>query len=472
LNQLLADLEQTAPRPAVPPPGGDALLPVAEGRGGAVEAGIVDLHGHTVAWFRLAGGDTHGALGPVEGQTITTLVRRAVDAGVPVVGVLDTGGADARHGVASLHAWGTVARALTQASGVVPISLVVAGACVSGPALLLGLADLVVVTDDAIAYVSGPDTVEAMTGRRVSRAVLGGAAVHAGRSGVAHLVAPDEDEALALVADVLSFLPPNVSELPPVFTSTDPDERPCYRAAAIVPAGANQPYDVRELVADVVDDGELLELRPTHAPAILTGFARIGGRPVGIVANQPLHLAGTLDIDASKKAARFVRFCDSFGVPLVTFVDTPGFLPGVEQEWRGMIRHGAQLAFAYALASVPRLCVVVRKAYGGAYIVMDAKGMGNDLCVSWPGAELAVMGPSGAVAILNRRELAADPSAKERLEAEYAAAYCTPRVALERGYVDRLIEPHETRAVLARGLRALAAKRERLPNRKHENTPL
>jgi acetyl-CoA carboxylase carboxyltransferase component len=472
MNQLLVDLEQHAPRPAVPPPGGEALLPVAEGRGGAIEAGLVDLHDHTVGWFRLAGGEAHGAIGPVEGQTIVTLVRRAVDAGVPVVGVLDTGGADVRQGVASLHAWGAVARALTQASGVVPICLVVTGACVSGPALLLGLADVVVVTDNATAYVTGPATVEAMTGRAVTREVLGGAAVHAGRSGVAHLTAPDEDEALAVVADLLSFLPPNVAELPPAWPASDPADRPCYRAAAIVPANANHPYDVRELVSDVVDDGDLLELRPNHAPAIVTALARIDGRPVGIVANQPLHLAGTLDIDASKKAARFVRWCDAFGVPLVTFVDTPGFLPGVEQEWRGMIRHGAELAFAYALATVPRLCVVVRKAYGGAYIVMDAKGMGNDLCVAWPGAELAVMGAAGAVAILNRREIAADPSARERLEAEYQAAYCSPRVALERGYVDRLVEPHETRVVLARGLRALMAKRERLPSRKHDNTPL
>jgi acetyl-CoA carboxylase carboxyltransferase component len=471
LNQLLADLEiESWVAPGVAP--GPVLVDVAAGRGGAVVAGLVELHGSTVGWFRLAGGDAHGSLGPVEGATIATLVRRAVDAGVPIVGVLDTGGADVRHGVDSLHAWGGVARALQQASGVVPVALVVTGACVSGPALLLGLADLVVVTTDAIAYVSGPSSVEAMTGRRVSRADLGGAAVHAARSGVAHLVAPDEDEALALVADVLAFLPPNVAELPPVVASFDPADRPCYRAAAIVPAGAMLPYDVRDLVADVVDDGDLLELRAGHGAAVVTALARIDGRPVGVVANQPLHLAGTLDIDAASKAARFVRWCDAFGVPLVTFVDTPGFLPGVEQEWRGMIRHGAELAFAYALATVPRLCVVVRKAYGGAYIVMDAKGMGNDLCVTWPGAELAVMGPSGAVAILHRRELAADPSRRAALEAEYAAAYCTPRVALERGYVDRLIEPHETRAVLALGLRGLAAKREKLPRRKHENTPL
>ena len=452
------------------------LAPVAAGRGGCVTAGIAELHGHTVGFFRLQGGDTHGALGPIEGDTIASLVHRSVDAGVPIVGVLDTGGADVRHGVASLHAWGRVARAMTQASGVVPVCLVVSGACVSGPALLLGLADLVVVTEDAIAYVTGPATVEAVTGRVVDRATLGGARIHATRSGVAHLVASGEDHALDLIADVLGFLPPNIAELPPVWSATDPSDRACGRAATVVPSAANAPYDVRELVTDVVDDGDLLELREGYATSLLTALARLGGRPVGVVANQPLHLAGTLDIEASRKGARFVRWCDAFGLPLVTFVDTPGFLPGVEHEWRGMIRHGAQLAFAYAMATVPRLCVVVRKAYGGAYIVMDAKGMGNDLCVAWPGAELAVMGASGAVEILHRRTMAAAAPEKRaalraELEADYAVTYCTPRVALERGYVDRLIDPADTRRVLTDGLRALHAKRERLPSRKHDNTP-
>ena len=445
------------------------LAEVAAGRGGAVEAGIDDLHGHLVGRFRLAGGPKHGAIGSVEGQTITRLVHRAVDAGVPIVGVLDTGGADVSEGVGALHAWGTVARALSQASGVVPIVLVVSGPCVSGPALLLGMADVVVATADAVAYVTGPATVEAMTGRVVTRQELGGVGSLAGRSGVAALVATDEDDALDHVADVLGFLPANVSELPPVCAASDPPDRRCERAGSIVPSSPNAPYDVRELVADVVDDGDVLELRGGYGGALVTALARIDGRPVGVVANQPLHLAGTLDIEASRKAARFVRFCDAFGLPLVTFVDTPGFLPGVEHEWRGMIRHGAELAFAYASATVPRLCVIVRKAYGGAYIVMDAKGIGNDLCVAWPGAELAVMGAAGAVQILHRKA-----TVEERvvLEAEYAADFCTPRVALERGYVDRLIDPADTRVVLARGLRALAAKRERLPKRKHDNTPL
>jgi acetyl-CoA carboxylase carboxyltransferase component len=286
---------------------------------------------------------------------------------------------------------------------------------------------------------------------------------------VAALTAADEDDAIDHVADLLAFLPGNVSELPPVSVASDPADRRCERAASIVPSSPNAPYDVRELVADVVDDGDLLELRPGYAGALVTALARIDGRPVGIVANQPLHLAGTLDIEASRKGARFVRFCDSFGLPLVTFVDTPGFLPGVEHEWRGMIRHGAQLAFAYALATVPRLCVVVRKAYGGAYIVMDAKAMGNDLCIAWPGAELAVMGAAGAVQILHRGE---SEERRAELALEYAAEFCTPRVALERGYVDHLVDPADTRRVLAGGLRALAAKRERLPKRKHENTPL
>jgi acetyl-CoA carboxylase carboxyltransferase component len=450
----------------------DPLVAVAGGRGSAVAAGLDDLHGHTVARFRLAGGDAHGAIGLVEGEVLARLVHKAVDAGVPIVGVIDTSGADVREGVAALHAWGTTARALATASGVVPIVIIVSGFAVSGPALLLGLADVVIATGEAVAYVTGPATVEAMTGLRLTREELGGVSSLSGRAGVAHLVANDEAEALDLAADVLSFLPSNVAELPPVWPATDPADRLCERAATVVPSEANVPYDIRDVVVDIVDDGDLLELRAGYAPAIVTALARIDGRPVGVVANQPLHLAGTLDIEASRKAARFVRWCDAFGLPLVTFVDTPGYLPGVEHEWRGMIRHGAELAFAYALATVPRLCVVVRKAYGGAYIVMDAKSMGNDLCVAWPGAELAVMGAPGAVAILNRRELTADPSRRAELESAYTETYCTPQVALERGYVDRLVEPADTRRVLARGLRALAAKRERLPKRKHDNTPL
>jgi len=462
--------------PLAPP-----LLPVAEGRTGthraAVVAGLTELHGRTVAAFRLAGGVAHGALGPAEGASISRVVRAGVEAGVPVVGVIDSGGADVREGLASLHAWGDVARQLTAASGVVPTVLVVVGACVSGPALLLGLVDVVVVTGDVRAYLSGPGAIEAMTGRVIDAAALGGADVHAGRSGVAHLVAVDEAGALDMVDDVLAHLPPNVAELPPLMATADPPERRCTGLTELVPAQPMAPYDVRDLLAEVVDDGDVLELRAGHGANLVTALARIDGRPVGVVANQPAHLAGTLDIAASSKGARFVRWCDAFGLPIITFVDTPGFLPGVEQEWRGMIRHGAEFVFAYGLATVPRLCVIVRKAYGGAYIVMDAKGMGNDLCVAWPGAEVAVMGAPGAVEILHSRTLAgvSDPAERAQrradLEAAYEARFCTPEIALERGYVDRLIEPADTRAVLARGLRALAAKRESLPRRKHDNGP-
>ncbi len=451
----------------------DPLLAIAGGRRASVEAGLDDLHGQTVGRFRLAGGDAHGAIGAVEGSVLVRLVRQSVDAGVPIVGVLDTSGADVREGVAALHAWGTIARALATASGVVPVILVVTGSAVSGPALLLGLADVVIATVDAVAYVSGPATVAAMTGRTVTREQLGGVGALTGRAGVAHVVAADEAEALDLAADILGFLPANVSELPRVWPASDPVDRPCLRAAALVPSEPTAPYDVRELVVDVVDDGDFLELRAGYAAALVTGLARIDGRPVGIVANQPLHLAGTLDIEASRQGGAVRAVVRRLRAPA----------GDLRRHARLPPRRGARVArddpprrasspSPTRSPTVPRLCVVVRKAYGGAYIVMDAKAMGNDLCVAWPGAELAVMGAPGAVSILHRRELAADPSRRADLESAYADAYCSPQVALERGYVDRLIDPADTRRILGRGLRALAAKRERLPKRKHDNTPL
>ncbi|CAN5635145.1 acyl-CoA carboxylase subunit beta [soil metagenome] len=454
-----------------------ARLPVAARRGGAVEAGLRELDGQLVGWFRLAGGDHHGAIGDVEGDTITRLVHTAVDAGAPVLGVLDTSGAEVGAGVAALHAWGGVARALARASGVVPVVLVVIGPCVSGPALLLGLADVVVMTADAVAYVSGPGAVQAWTGTRIAPELLGGSAMHDQRSGVAHLVAPDEQAAVSAALDVLDFLPSHNLAGPPWAPATDPADRDCSNLGALVPEAATASYDMGQAVADVVDDAKLLELRPRHAPNLITGLARIGGAPVGVVANQPAVLAGTLDQVASQKGARFVQWCDAFNLPLVTFVDTPGFLPGKDIEWGGMIRKGAQLVHAYAAATVPRLCVITRKAYGGAYIVMDSKDMGNDLCVAWPTAEVAVMGAPGAVRVLHRRTLAAlagDEAEAEqaRLEADYTERYCNARIAAERGYIDDLIEPVDTRRVLAAALRSLGAKREHLPQRRHANTPL
>ena len=459
------------------------MLPVAAQRGSAVDAALrpLDDGGPLVGWFRLEGGKHRGAIGVAEGDTIARLVRTSVDAGVPVVGVLSTSGADVHQGVASLHAWGRVARELACASGVVPVVLVVVGPCVSGPALLLGLADVVVMTPDAFAYVSGPAAVEGFTGVPVTHASLGGAHVHDLRSGVASVVANDEDDALHVVADLLSFLPPNNASVAPVHACDDPLDRPCRQSVDMVPASPTASYDVRKVIEDVADDGWYVELRPHHAANLVTALGRVGGHPVGFVANQPSSLAGTLDIEASQKGARFVQWCDAFGIALVSLVDTPGFQPGKDIEWRGMIRHGAELVFAYAAARVPRVSVILRKAYGGAYIVMDSKLLGADLCVSWPSAEIAVMGASGAVQILHGKRLAAiaaggdeSAAASERaaLEAEYAEQFMTPALAASRGYVDDVIDPLTTRLVVAGALDALAHKRETTPQRRHSNTPL
>jgi acetyl-CoA carboxylase carboxyltransferase component len=453
-------------------------MPVATGRDGAARAELCEFEGRMVGWFRLEGGKRRGAIGPCEGETIERLVRAACDAGVPIVGVLATSGADLTEGVASLHAWGKVARALADASGVVPVVLCVIGPCVSGPSLLLGLADAVVMTTDAFAYVSGPGAVAAMTGRVLGHADLGGSDGHRLRSGVATFVVDDEHTAMWAVADLLAYLPSNNCEAPPVYASTDPVDRLCVTAADLVPAAPSASYDVRIVVADVVDGDSFLELRSSYAPNLITGLARLGGRPVGVVANQPQQLAGTLDIAASQKGARFVQWCDAFNLPLLTFVDTPGYQPGKDLEWRGIIRHGAELVHAYAAATVPRLGVVLRKAYGGAYIVMDCKTLGNDYCCAWPGAEIAVMGAPGAVAILDGKRLSGVDNDDERgrlrleLEDDYQRRHCTPDAAAERGFVDEVIDPRETRRVLCGALRALANKREQLPRRRHANGPL
>ena len=458
-------------------------VPVAACRGGAATASLTELEGRPVAWFRLSGGKHRGALGPTEGEVIEQVVRLALAAGVPIVGELATSGADVAEGLPSLHVWGRVAAGLAEASGAVPIVLSVIGPCVGGPALLLGLADHMVMTADAFAYVNGPETVAEITGRSTTRQDLGGAGVHYRRSGLASLVVPDEDDARWAVADLLSYLPDNFLADPPVVATDDPLDRPCRVAADAVPASASASYDARSVVADVLDTESFLEVWGGNAPNVVTGYGRLGGQAVGIVANQPCQLAGTLDIDASEKAARFVQSCDAFGLPLLTFVDCPGYQPGKDQEWRGMIRHGAELVHAYGEATVPRLCVVMRKAYGGAYIVMDSKGLGNDLCVAWPTAEIAVMGAPGAVQILHRRKLTevADGAERARLQAEletdYMERFCTPAVAAERGYVDDVIDPLDTRRVLAAGLVSLRTKRATRRRRgivapRHSNTPL
>jgi acetyl-CoA carboxylase carboxyltransferase component len=368
--------------------------------------------------------------------------------------------------VDALHGWGRAARAVADCSGVVPILAVVTGPVVSGPSLLLGLSDLVVMTPEAQAFVSGPAMVASFTGVRVTREQLGGVGVHASASGLCALESDDPDGA---VAELLSYLPDHVDDLPPRVTTADPVDRTSTELRSLVPERDRASYDVRDVVEAVMDEGEWCELWPRWAPQLVTGLARLGGEPVGVVANQPRALAGTLDILASQKAARFVQLCDGFNLPLITLVDTPGFLPGKDLEWRGMIRHGAEMVAAYAGASVPRICVILRKAFGGAYIVMDSRGMGNDVCLAWPGAEVAVMGAPGAVALLHRR---AGPDERARAEAHYRRDLLTPWPAAERGLVDEVIDPAHTRPALARVLALLTSKSDRLVGRKHANGPL
>jgi acetyl-CoA carboxylase carboxyltransferase component len=395
----------------------------------------------------------------------------ALDFRIPLVMVLASSGADVSEGVASLHGWGGAARSVTACSGIVPVVMVVTGPALSGPALLLGLADLVVMTADAFAFVSGPAMVEDFTGVRIGIHQLGGTAMHARSSGLCAIESSTEEDAMAHVDHLLGLLPANTDELAPQGTTDGPalatSEVGVLRE--IIPTRATSSYDVRRVAAELADDRDVTELWTRWSPQLVTALGRIGGRSVGFVANQPQALAGTLDIAASQKGARFVRFCDSFNIPLVTLVDTPGFLPGKDLEWRGMIRHGAELAFAYSEATVPRVCVILRKAFGGAYIVMDSKGLGNDLCFAWPGAEIAVMGAEGAVQILHRN---ADPEEQEALREEYAGRFLTPWQAAERGFVDAVIDPDDTREVVADALRTLDTAREYLPGRKHTVGPL
>jgi acetyl-CoA carboxylase carboxyltransferase component len=452
-------------------------VPVAGRRSDTATAALDELDGRRVVTFRLAEGKHVGAIGPPEGETIARAVRLAIELGRPLIGTIASSGADVSEGVSSLHSWGLIARALSDASGVVPTVLVVVGPCVSGPALLLGIADLTVMTHDAFAYVSGPDTVRAFTGMALDHRALGGAPLHGRRSGVASLVVDDEHDADAAVAQILEYLPDNHLLDPPRMTVADPVDRDTSRAAATVPARLNAPYDVRVVIDDILDQHSFFEVRPTHAPNLVTALGRLDGYAVGVIANQPNHRAGTIDIEASEKAARFVQWCDCFNLPLVTFVDTPGFEPGKDLEWRGMIRHGAELVHAYAAATVPRLCVVLRKAYGGAYIVMDSKGLGNDWCGAWPSAEIAVMGASGAVQVLHGRrlrELTPDArAAQERaLEAEFDERFSNPYAAAARGFVDEVLAASDTRRALAAVLDQLRTKRELAGPRQHANTPL
>jgi acetyl-CoA carboxylase carboxyltransferase component len=382
---------------------------------------------------------------------------------------MESSGADILEGIAALHGWGTAAKALADCSGVVPTISIVTGPAVSGPALLIGLSDFVVMTNESYAFVSGPTMVAEFTGIEVSTDELGGAGTHARHSGASSVVVPDIAGAIAWVEELLEFLPSNVDQLAPITETDDSDDRLTPEAGALIPELSTGSYDVRDVIASIVDDGHYMEIRARWAGNVITAFANMAGYSIGIVANQPISLAGTLDIPASQKAARFVSFCDAFNIPVLTLVDTPGFYPGKDLEWRGMIRHGAQLVFAYARATVPRICVILRKSYGGAYIVMDSKEMGNDLCLAWPWAELAVMGAGQAAAILQRR---ATDEERAAFEADYSQRLLNPYIAAERGYVDAVIDPADTRREICAALHMLRDKREKLVSRKHDNTPL
>jgi acetyl-CoA carboxylase carboxyltransferase component len=436
---------------------------------GAVSARAEVLGGRDVVVVDVEAEVHRGALSSTACETLTRAACTALEERLPLVGYISSSGADIVEGMAALHGWGRAARAIADCSGVIPVIFSVIGPAVSGPALLLGLSDHVVMTEDAYAFVSGPTMVAEFTGVVLDAEELGGASAHARFSGAASIVVPDREAATDAMAALLAYLPSHNDEEAPVWPTTDPVDRATPELRDVLPASATGSYDVRAVIRAMVDDGDLLELRARWAPNLVTALAAIGGRPVGIVANQPLALAGTLDIPASQKGARFVAFCDAFNLPVITLVDTPGFYPGKDLEWRGMIRHGAQLVFAYGRATVPRISVILRKSYGGAYIVMDSKTMGNDLCVAWPGAELAVMGAGQASAVLMRRASGDEVAA---FEADYAERLLNPYVAADRGYMDAVIDPADTRDVVGSALAALESKRERIQPRKHDNTPL
>jgi propionyl-CoA carboxylase beta chain len=417
-----------------------------------------------------------GSLGEAHAEKICKIMDLAMKNGAPVIGLNDSGGARIQEGVFSLGGYADIFLRNTLASGVVPQISLILGPSAGGAVYSPALTDFVVmVKNTGNMFVTGPDVVKTVTHENVTFEDLGGALVHASTSGVAHFAADGEEDAIFLTQRLLSYLPSNNMEDPPFVRSEDDPLRTDEALNAVVPEEPNKPYDIKDVITKVVDDGEFLEIMQNFAGNIIIGYARLDGRVVGIVANQPAVLAGVLDINASVKAARFVRFCDCFNIPIVTFVDVPGFLPGTTQEHGGIIRHGAKLIYAYAEATVPKLTVVTRKAYGGAYCVMSSKHMRGDINLAWPTAEIAVMGPDGAVNIVYRREITASSSpdeTKAKLVAEYREKFANPYVAASRGYVDAVIEPKETRPRLINALEMLQNKRDTNPPKKHGNIPL
>ena len=442
---------------------------IATGIPAPVSARVTRLEGRKVMWIEF---DASEVAHPLSSQMTTIIsegLRTALDELIPIVLIINSSGADIAEGVAPLHGWGTAARLLTKCSGRVPTFAIVDGPAVSGPALLLGLVDVVIMTSTSYAFVNGPLMIRQFTGVDITKDELGSASTMERSAGLATAVVESREEGRDVIVEILNYLPDRVDAETPRLPTSDPINRLTPEAGDEIPETATGSYDVRSVIESVVDDGVITEIRSQWALNIVTAFASIDGRPVGIVANQPMVLAGTLDIPASQKAARFVNFCDAFNLPIITFVDTPGFYPGKDLEWRGMIRHGAQLVYAYGQATVPRICVILRKSYGGAYIVMDSKKMGNDVCLAWPWAELAVMGAGQASAILRR---GASDDDRIAFESDYTERLLNPYIAAERGYVDDVIDPADTRVMIAASLSMLSNKQDQRPHRRHGNSPL
>jgi propionyl-CoA carboxylase beta chain len=417
-----------------------------------------------------------GSLGEMFAKKVCKLMDLALKTGAPVVGLNDSGGARIQEGVASLAGYGDIFFRNVISSGVVPQISAVMGPCAGGAVYSPALTDFIIMVDKTShMFITGPDVVKTVLGQEVSFEELGGAMIHSQTSGVCHFIAKDEKQCIELIKKLLSYLPSNYLEDPPAVEPTDDPNRTDPAIAHVLPDDPDKPYEVKEIILRIVDNGEFFEIQPLWAQNIVIGFARLNGKVIGIVANQPMHYAGALDIDSSMKAGRFVRFCDCFNIPIITFVDVPGFLPGIEQEHRGIIKHGSKLLYAYCEATVPKITVILRKDYGGAYDVMGSKHSGADINYAWPTAEIAVMGPQGAINIIFRKEIAEakDPKQKHaELVAEYRQRFASPYITAQKGYVDEVIDPAQTRPKLISALESLTTKREPRPTRKHSNLPL
>ncbi|HRS53153.1 MAG TPA: acyl-CoA carboxylase subunit beta [Bacteroidales bacterium] len=420
-----------------------------------------------------------GSLSETYAQKICKVIDKAMKVGAPIIGINDSGGARIQEGVKSLGGYAEIFQRNILASGLIPQISAIFGPCAGGAVYSPALTDFIIMNKiNSYMFVTGPKVVKTVTGEVVTAEELGGAHIHAAKSGVAHLISENEQEGLTLIRKLLSYIPQNNLEDPPVIVCNDPIDRLDDALNYIIPDSPNKPYDVKDIIHSLVDNFEFLEIQEHFAPNIVVGFARMNGQPVGIIANQPNYLAGVLDINSSRKGARFVRFCDAFNIPLITLVDVPGFLPGTAQEYGGIIIHGAKLMFAYGEATVPKITIVLRKAYGGAYDVMSSKHLRGDINYAWPSAEIAVMGPKGAIEVLESKELSIITSEEEKMkylemkEREYREKFANPYVAAKYGYIDDVIEPRNTRFRIIRALQALATKKDINPPKKHSNIPL